>query len=77
MARGKYEFWLADEGLTLLEGWAREGLTDEQIAHNMGISTKTLYDWKNKYGKICESLKSVFKHLKFYNGFTTYGIKSI
>lgn len=57
MARGKYEFWLADEGLTLLEGWAREGLTDEQIAHNMGISTKTLYDWKNKYGKICESLK--------------------
>ncbi len=57
MAYGKYEYWLTDEGLILLEGWAREGLTDEQIAHNMGISAKTLYVWKNKYGKICETLK--------------------
>jgi transcriptional regulator with XRE-family HTH domain len=41
----------------LLEAWARNGLTDEQIAHNMGITAKTLYEWKNKYSEICESLK--------------------
>lgn len=41
----------------MIEGWARDGLTDEQIAHNMGITAKTLYEWKNKYGEICESLK--------------------
>jgi transcriptional regulator with XRE-family HTH domain len=41
----------------LLEAWARNGLTDEQIAHNMGITTSTLYDWKNKYSEITESLK--------------------
>jgi transcriptional regulator with XRE-family HTH domain len=41
----------------LLEAWARNGLTDEQIAHNMGITAKTLYEWKNKYSDICESLK--------------------
>ena len=57
MAKGKYQKWLTPEGLTLLQGWARDGLTDEQIAHNMGISAKTLYEWKNKYGKICEALK--------------------
>lgn len=57
MAKGKYEYWLTNEGLILLEGWARDGLTDEQIAHNMGITSKTLYEWKNKYGDICESLK--------------------
>lgn len=57
MAKGKYEYWLTNEGLILLEGWARDGLTDEQIAHNMGITSKTLYDWKNKYGNICEALK--------------------
>ena len=41
----------------LLEGWARDGLTDEQIAHNMGITAKTLYVWKNEYSDICEALK--------------------
>lgn len=57
MARGKFEYWLTEDGLTLLEGWARDGLTDEQLAHNMGITAKTLYVWKSKYGKICEALK--------------------
>ena len=35
MAKGKYEYWLTKEGLMLLEGWARDGLTDEQIAENI------------------------------------------
>ena len=57
MAKGKYQQWIEPEGLTLLEGWARDGLTDEQIAGNIGINTSTLYDWKNKFPKISESLK--------------------
>lgn len=57
LAKGKYEKWLEPAGLTLLEGWARDGLTDEQIAHNCGISVKTLYDWKNRHREICEALK--------------------
>lgn len=57
MAKGKYESWLSPEGLLKLEGWARDGLTDEQIAANIGINTATLYDWKKKYPKISESLK--------------------
>lgn len=48
MAKGKYEYWLTPEGLLKLEGWARDGLTDEQIAHNMGISRSTLNKWKNE-----------------------------
>ncbi|MFR4538285.1 MAG: transposase [Anaerotignaceae bacterium] len=57
MAKGKYEKWLESNNLILLEGWARDGLTDEQIAHNMGIRTSTLYEWKKKYLEISESLK--------------------
>lgn len=57
MAKGKYEYWLTLEGLLKLEGWARDGLTDEQIATNIGITAKTLYDWKKKYSNICEALK--------------------
>ncbi len=56
-ARGKYEYWLTEEGLTLLEGWARDGLTDEQIAKSCGITSTTLYDWKNRFPEISETLK--------------------
>ena len=57
MAKGKYQRWLEPDGLTLLEGWARYGLTDEQTAKKMGITAKTLYEWKNRYSEICEALK--------------------
>ena len=57
MAAGKYEEWLTPEKLTLLEAWARDGLTDEQIAHNCGINAKTLWDWKTKHSQICNALK--------------------
>lgn len=56
-ARGKYQEWLTYEGLLKLEAWARDGLTDEQIASNVGIAPATLYVWKNKYPEISESLK--------------------
>lgn len=57
MAKGKYQYWLTDEGLIRIQGWARDGLTDKQIAKNMGITCSTLYSWKNKYSEISESLK--------------------
>lgn len=57
MAKGKYEKWLKEDNLLLLEGWARDGLTDEQIAKNIGIGERTLYEWKEKYPQISQSLK--------------------
>ena len=53
----KYEEWLEPEGLLKIEGWARDGLTDEQIATNMGVSRSTLNEWKNKYPDIMDTLK--------------------
>ena len=57
-AKGKYHDWLTPESLTRLEGWARDGLTDEQIAQKMGISKGTLYDWKNKFPEFSNALKN-------------------
>ena len=58
MARhGKYHDWLEEDKLTLIEGWARSGLTDEQIAHNMGIHPATLYTWIKEYSEINEAIK--------------------
>jgi hypothetical protein len=57
MAKGRYQEWLTPDGLTLLEAWARDGLTDEQISHNMGIRRSTLAEWKNKFPDISDALK--------------------
>jgi transposase-like protein len=57
MSRGKYHKWIEPDSLLKLEAWARDGLTDEQIAGNIGINRATLYDWKKKFPEIDEALK--------------------
>lgn len=48
--------WYSPENLELVEGWARDGLSDEQIAKNIGVTRATLYAWKKT-------------HLDFLNAF--------
>lgn len=52
----KYETDVKDK-LILVQGWARDGLTNEQIAHNLGIAVKTLYEWQGKYCEFSNALK--------------------
>ena len=49
--------WLEKDKLILLEGWARDGLTYEQISKNIGIDTSTLWDWRKKEPNISNALK--------------------
>lgn len=51
------ENWIMPDGLLCLEGWAREGLVEAQIAKNIGINPATLYVWKTKYPEIDSALK--------------------
>lgn len=53
----KYQEWLEGDNLILIQGWARDGLSDEQIAHNMGIAYSTLREWKKKYSAFSAVLK--------------------
>lgn len=55
--KGLYKEWLEADNLILLEGWARDGLTDEQIAHNIGINKSTYYAWKAKYKDFSDAVK--------------------
>lgn len=57
MAKAKSDYWLTNEGLILIQGWARDGLTNEQIAQNMGITRQTLNVWSKKYSSISDALK--------------------
>lgn len=53
----KIDEWLEQDKLILLEGWARDGLTEEQIAKNIGISRQSLWKWKEKEVDILNALK--------------------
>lgn len=55
--KGKYEYWIKPEGLLLIKGWKMDGLTDKEVAKNIGINPTTLADWKNKYPELAEALK--------------------
>lgn len=55
--KGYYEEWLTDDALLRVTGWARDGLTDEQVAHNMGIGYSTFREWLNKYPALLAALK--------------------
>jgi transposase len=54
MAKSKY-----DESTfpLLAEGFAREGLNDEQISKKLGISHQTYYDYQKKYPEFFEAIK--------------------
>jgi len=58
MAKSKAEKWLQPDGLLRIEGWARDGLSEEQIAKNMGVSRSTLSDYKVKYPDILSAIKN-------------------
>ena len=53
----KYQKWTEEEGLLTIAGWARDGLDEEQIAENIGVTRKTLYNWKTSQLPILHALK--------------------
>ena len=57
MAVGRYQKWLEPENLLLLQGWKRDGLSDEQIAQKIGIAPRTLENWKKQHVQIMQCLK--------------------
>lgn len=61
----KYEKWLQKDNLLLLNGWKRSGLSDEQMAKNMGISRRTYYNWQAKFPEIKKVTTLGHEHANF------------
>lgn len=50
--------WLSEDNLLRIKGWARDGLTDKDIAEKkIGVSARSFCDWKKKYSSISSALK--------------------
>ena len=56
IAKSKYETEVEPRFLEI-EAWKRDGLTDEQIAKNLGIAYSTFREYKNKYSAFSAVLK--------------------
>ena len=52
------DYWLTDDGLILVEAWARDGYLLDDIAQRMGIERQTLYTWRKKYPEIARALNT-------------------
>jgi len=48
---------LTPENILRVQGWARDGLTLEEIAQNLDIALSTLCKWKNEEKELSEALK--------------------
>jgi hypothetical protein len=53
----KWDEIMDDSKLILVEGWKRDGLSDEQVAKNLGVSHHTLIDWKKDYPEFMAAIK--------------------
>lgn len=56
MAKSKYDTDIKPK-LALVEGWARNGLTDKQIAKNLGIAYSTFREYRDKHSALSAALK--------------------
>ena len=55
--KGVYDEWLTDDGLLRIQSWARDGLTNDQIAHNIGVSGRSFADWVSRFPSLSSALK--------------------
>lgn len=56
--KGKYHEWITEQGLGIVAGWKRNGLTDEQIAKNIGVRRETIYDWAKRFPNFSNAVKT-------------------
>ena len=59
-----YDDWTEPENLILIQGWKRNGLTNEEIAKNIGINAKTLWAWQRKERDLPRGQRPISNALK-------------
>jgi hypothetical protein len=57
MARPSKYYSVVQPKLETIAGWAKNGLSHEQIARNLGVAESTFYEYKKQYPELSEALK--------------------
>lgn len=58
MGVGLVQDWLEADSLILMESWARDGYTVQDIATRIGITQSCLRSWMNKYPEIKQAINT-------------------
>lgn len=54
----KVDYWRTEDGLLLINAWARDGYVLEEIAKRIGVSRLTLSNWRKRYPDINNALNT-------------------
>lgn len=52
----KYDYWLTPEGLELIKGWRRKGLSHRDIAKTISVDASAITRWAKKFPEIRAAL---------------------
>ena len=58
MVRVKLSDWTTEKKLNQIKEWVLSGLTNEQVASNMGIALSTFYEWCNRSAEFVDAIKT-------------------
>ena len=53
----KSKWYAVKDRFLEVEAWARDGLTDQQISHNLGIHRDTFYNYKKEHSDFSDALR--------------------
>lgn len=63
-SKAVYKNWVEGEGLERICEWARRGLSDKQIAKNIGVTVVAFYDWKKRFPEFAEAVNNAKSELR-------------
>lgn len=52
----KFQFWTSAEGIKLVAGWRRNGLTINEICRKISVDPRTFRSWQKKFPELSEAL---------------------
>lgn len=58
---GKKPLWVEldmESKLDSVEGWARQGATNAELAEMLGVSVRTVYAWKGEYPQFAQAIRA-------------------
>ena len=62
--KSEAQIWTSGENLSKVCEWVSMGLSDRQVARNMGIVESTFYEWKKRYPEFATALSEAKKKPK-------------
>lgn len=55
----KYDYWVSEEGLNLIRGWRRKGMSQRDIAQTIKVDVSRFAVWARKFPEFAEAIHTI------------------